>query len=780
MISAPPTTHSPFVGPVPFSSEDPLYGREQELPRLFDLLVAQRIVLFYSPSGAGKTSLIEAKNGLRSLLVSDGFTVWPTIRVNRLPETTLADRVASGNRYVYSLLHSLEAGYDDAERIPDIDLVEMDLPTYLSRRAASEDNQLDVLILDQFEELMTADPADRAKKLAFLGQLGEALRARNRWALFSMREDYVAGLDPYLRLIPTQLGTTYRLDLLDPGAAQRAIHQPAANSGVEFASDAAPELVRNLRMIRVQRPDGTAESREGDWVEPVYLQIVCQGLWQDLVVTRQVRRIELADVGQPDAPAGSETGDIVDLKLRGYYEDALRLKLEDEAVHAAGIDEITLRTWFDTDLITEQDVRPQLLLGEGRVGNLPVAAVWPLVEKRLVRKEDRRGLIWFELAHDRLIRPIRQSNSAWFRDHPSPLQTLRQQAMLWSQRGEPDDLLLPRSALDDARKIETEQAAHLLPIERTYLERSRLDAERQRARARRFKFGAALLATVVLLIVIGAILARRAEQRAQHERNRSQVFALVAETQRQRLGGEDERAALLAREAFSFARDKADVDERETASALRLALGGPRLALVFRDHGAEVLAVTFPDVGNELVSVDRDGLVQRRSLNPQLPTGSTKLCAPRGGQEDPCAGAEVALATFSRTGRLVALGLETGGVLVSDLNEPDPLPIRQVCQSKADVRAIAFSADERTLAVAYSSGLVYTALLGKEDAPCERLVAFAPEGGESVKALAFDPIQGTLAIGTTRRLVWVEWWPPPSRLGRTARHRSHEISLARR
>ncbi len=754
-----PTTINPFVGPVPFTREDPLYGREQELPRLFDLLLAQRIVLLYSPSGAGKTSLIEAKNGLRSLLVEQGFTVWPTIRVNRLPAASATpDKMP--NRYLSSMLHSLAPGDAGNGHVAGAAWYATALPAAIADQSEGDDDRLDVLIFDQFEELLTADPADKTEKLAFLRQLGDLLAPRNRWALFAMREDYIAGLDPFLRLIPTQLSTTYRLDLLDPESAKRAIQHPAADHGVEFATDAATELVRNLRMMRVQRPDGIAESREGAWVEPVHLQIVCQGLWQDLVVTHHRRHIDLAHVVQPDAPAGAGTGDVVDQKLRTYYEDALQLTVGDEAVRAAGIDEGALRSWFDTGLITEQDVRPQLLLGDGRVGDLPVAAVWPLVDKRLVRKEDRRGLIWFELAHDRLIRPIRQSNTAWFRDHPSPLQTLRQQALLWSQHGEPDDLLLAGSALHDARQVEIKQADRLLPIEHRFLAESTLHLERRRARARRLKVGAGALIAVALLVSAFALLAIRSEReaeqqrkRAEQERNKAEVLAVVAQSQRQRLGGQDERAALLAREAYLRAHQNEGTDDGGAVSALRSALGGPRFGLVFRDHRSEVLAVTFRGEDQELVSVDRDGVIQRRSLHPPVPGEPTELCRPRDSQNSPCAATTIKIATFSGSGDSIALGLDSGVVLLADLDADDPQPV-QLCELDAAISAIAFSADERTLAVADATGAVYLARIGAAPS-CEPHIFFHSEG-TSVNALAFDPVRGTLAIGTTSRLVWTD------------------------
>ena len=56
MISA----TNPYVGPRAFQTGERLYGRDREARELVDLLIAERIVLMYSPSGAGKTSLIQA------------------------------------------------------------------------------------------------------------------------------------------------------------------------------------------------------------------------------------------------------------------------------------------------------------------------------------------------------------------------------------------------------------------------------------------------------------------------------------------------------------------------------------------------------------------------------------------------------------------------------------------------------------------------------------------------------------------------------------------------
>ena len=51
---------NPYVGPHPLDRDQPLYGRDWELQELRDLLASRRIMLMHSPSGAGKTSLIQA------------------------------------------------------------------------------------------------------------------------------------------------------------------------------------------------------------------------------------------------------------------------------------------------------------------------------------------------------------------------------------------------------------------------------------------------------------------------------------------------------------------------------------------------------------------------------------------------------------------------------------------------------------------------------------------------------------------------------------------------
>ena len=268
---------NPFVGPRPLRPGEPIFGRDREIRRLTNLLVAERIVLLYSPSGAGKTSLIEA--GLLPRLHDRRFQVSPPIRVSlRTP-----DAVADVNRYLVSTLQSLEAGLRPDRQRSARELLDLGLEGYLREWAEQDDFGVgnEMLIFDQFEEVLVLDPGDDAVKREFFVQLGDALEERGRWALFSMREDYIAGLDPYLPELPTRLHTRMRLDLLSPDSARRAAESLAVSAGRTFQEPAVLSLVESLRRVQAQR-EGELVYVPGPVVEPLQLQVVCRRLWDSL------------------------------------------------------------------------------------------------------------------------------------------------------------------------------------------------------------------------------------------------------------------------------------------------------------------------------------------------------------------------------------------------------------------------------------------------------------------------------------------------------------------
>jgi hypothetical protein len=287
--------HNPYVGPRGFQPGETLYGRDGEVLELLELLLAERIVLLHSPSGAGKTSLIQA--ALIPRLEEEGFEILPVIRVNLEPPV-VTDTGEGLNHYVLSTLLSLEEGVSGRPQLDVAELARMSLDDYLSRPPAEADNR--VLIFDQFEEVLL-NPADQPAKREFFDQLGAALRPRERCALFAMRDDYVGALDPYLRALPTRAQVRFRLDFLTQQAAGQAVQGPAEQAGITFSEGAVTKLVDDLSQVWVPQPDGSSQPRPGPYVEPVQLQVVCLRLWDRLgPEQKEIRESDIESAGDVD------------------------------------------------------------------------------------------------------------------------------------------------------------------------------------------------------------------------------------------------------------------------------------------------------------------------------------------------------------------------------------------------------------------------------------------------------------------------------------------------
>ena len=141
--------HSPYVGPRPLDNSQPIYGRKSELDCLIQSLISERVVLLISPSGAGKTSLINA--GLIPELRDQGFEVIGTFRVGGsalLPE-------AEGGTFVGNLLKQWNTLLAKDDRLKKKELAQSHLVDFVDKFAPPNGNILPVLIFDQFEEAVT-------------------------------------------------------------------------------------------------------------------------------------------------------------------------------------------------------------------------------------------------------------------------------------------------------------------------------------------------------------------------------------------------------------------------------------------------------------------------------------------------------------------------------------------------------------------------------------------------------------------------------------------------
>ena len=124
-----------------------------------------------------------------------------------------------------------------------------------------------MLLIDQFEEILSTNLERWDDRQRFFEQLGKAMRADPMmWVVFVLREDYIAALDPYARLLPGKMSSRFYMQRMAKEAAWKAITLPAEQAGRPFEDDAAEELVNKLLQIRVH---GQKEPIPGHFVEPV-------------------------------------------------------------------------------------------------------------------------------------------------------------------------------------------------------------------------------------------------------------------------------------------------------------------------------------------------------------------------------------------------------------------------------------------------------------------------------------------------------------------------------
>jgi hypothetical protein len=268
-----------FPGPRPFLPEegDLFFGRTREAQDLFDLALSYRVLLLYSRSGAGKTSLVNAK--LLRRLQDAGFTTMVARVAGSSPSPQVTERTGF-NIFTFNALSTLLRDQIDVERAAAGTLAQ-----YFGRKAAGTPRYL---VFDQFEELFTLHPERWADREGFFEQLSQALKENpDLSVLISMREDFVASLDPYGDHVPGGFRFRYRLERLRKEAALEAIVQPLRRAGLKFMSGGADEsgdaprlateLVRDLSRERIWA-NGALTDVVGEFVEPLHLQVVCRNL----------------------------------------------------------------------------------------------------------------------------------------------------------------------------------------------------------------------------------------------------------------------------------------------------------------------------------------------------------------------------------------------------------------------------------------------------------------------------------------------------------------------
>jgi hypothetical protein len=399
-LGAPSTvnTDNPWPGLLAFREADHEYfqGRKVETEALFRLVMRERLSVLFGLSGLGKSSLLQA--GLFPRLRRE--TVFPVyIRLDF--STPTLDLVGEVKHDIASeaLATQVEA--------PAAKLDET-LWEYLHRQDNDFWNSrnrlvMPLLVFDQFEEIFTLGGVDSNRAQATetlieqLADLAEGrpparLRARldehpdetrqfsfsrhHYKILLSIREDFLPDLEALRTRMPALALNRLRLRRMNGEAAMLVVNQ--AQHLID--RDVAEQVVRFVAADRRRLPLADLE------VEPALLSVVCREL--------NNRRRKL---GEPKITAGL---------LAGSHEQVLTDLYEQSVADLP----IEVRRFIEDHLLTVSGYRDGVALDNAlQEPGVTRQSIERLVERRLVRREDRGGVQRLELTHDLLTGVVRSS-----------------------------------------------------------------------------------------------------------------------------------------------------------------------------------------------------------------------------------------------------------------------------------------------------------------------------------------------------------------------------------
>ncbi|HYY29105.1 MAG TPA: hypothetical protein VE860_14220 [Chthoniobacterales bacterium] len=405
-------SENPWVGLASFTEDQSEYffGRDDEVSALFRLLKRESLTVLFSQSGLGKTSLLQA--GL-------------------FPQIRQADFLPVYVRLLYGEDAPPPADQVKAALAAKIEGQEVDAPKpgaretlweYFHRKDvdfwnAKQRLTTPVLVFDQFEEIFTLGrtEAERSKSSrAFLVELADLIENRPPASLrekfdsgdgeagrfifdqerckviLSLREDYLPDLESLRPLIRSINQNRLRIVRMNGTQAYQAVVKPGGALLEEGVASRIVEFVSGAKGTGEQSGlISSADTLAELQVEPALLSVVCR----ELNGKRRARGLPKITF---DLLAGSSSEIISEFYERSVADlpPAARLFVENRLLTKSGYrDNVAVENAIAEDGIARDTIDR-------------------LVNRRLLRLEDRFGVLRVELTHDLLTKVIRVSRDA--------------------------------------------------------------------------------------------------------------------------------------------------------------------------------------------------------------------------------------------------------------------------------------------------------------------------------------------------------------------------------
>lgn len=401
------TYRYPGINPFSIDEKDIFFGRTDEKEKLYNQICVDQLIVLFSKSGLGKSSLINA--GIIPLIKErESFQPYHVkfSGYNKDSKITLLEYIKKGiiaDNDVETLLSKFEI---DQKSIWHI---------LKSNQLLSGKNDF-LLIFDQFENLFTF-PLEEIKK--FKEELSELINVRvpenylqkleeeyaknneilteneinqlyeplNVKILIAIRSSKISLMNSLKDKLPSILNKTFELAPLNPEQARNAIVKPAKLEGDAFESPQFEITKSALDKIFLFL------NREGDdEIESFQLQVICRYI-EDKVIGSNKKVITDTDLGE------------ISIVFKNLYDDFIDT-IENEE------EKKKVRILVEEGLIFEEDKR-RLSVYEGRIKTqfgISDKLLDKLVKSRIIRG-DRHPLGGnsYELSHDSLVEPILES-----------------------------------------------------------------------------------------------------------------------------------------------------------------------------------------------------------------------------------------------------------------------------------------------------------------------------------------------------------------------------------
>ena len=380
------------------------FGRAMETCKLYALVQAKPLVVLFSKSGIGKSSLLNA-----AVIPRLDHELYRSIRI----------RIQDVSQDPINTVKSELSKYLDPNKLAQFtnkNDASSSLWEYL--RACDftegENYRIPILIFDQFEEFFLHRPQVRQELTDELAdmvaeRLPLAIRKKLRsipfkdrspellaWCspvpvkiIMAIRSDRLSLMDELTDEIPSILQNRFHLKPLLAEQAKAAILEPARLSGPGFLSPKFEYEALALQQILDSLVNHNLE------VESFQLQLVCQHIENEIIDAAQRGQTPLV---QPDLYDGKQG---IDNILHDYYENAL--------ARLTATEEQKARVFIEEGLIVDgRRVGVNAGVEEKNFG-IGAELLTKLLRSRLIRAEDTHLGRSYEISHDTLVEPILRS-----------------------------------------------------------------------------------------------------------------------------------------------------------------------------------------------------------------------------------------------------------------------------------------------------------------------------------------------------------------------------------